>query len=104
MAIAMSARARRSTSNTSPRTRPASCMSVTREYYVNDAGKQVEALRDSFIGRLRQQIGEDIPDSAFGSTFQYPGEEIADAARAALAADPAKWRPPFDTPEKLDAA
>jgi arginyl-tRNA synthetase len=77
---------------------------VTREYYVNDAGKQVEALRDSFVGRLRQQIGEDIPDSAFGTTFQYPGEEIAAAARAALAADPAKWRPPFETAEKLDAA
>lgn len=77
---------------------------VTREYYVNDAGKQVEALRDSFIGRLRQQIGEDIPDSAFGTTFQYPGEEIADAARAALAADPAKWRSAGRSPSDLDAA
>ena len=65
---------------------------VTREYYVNDAGKQVEALRDSFIGRLKQQSGEPIPDSAFGSTYQYPGEEIADAARAALAADGERWR------------
>jgi arginyl-tRNA synthetase len=65
---------------------------VTREYYVNDAGKQVEALRDSFIGRLKQQCGEPIPDSAFGSTFQYPGEEIADAARAAFAADAERWR------------
>lgn len=77
---------------------------VTREYYVNDAGKQVEALRDSFIGRLRQQIGEDIPDSAFGTTFQYPGEEIADAARAALAADPAKWQSLGRSPSDLDAA
>jgi arginyl-tRNA synthetase len=65
---------------------------VTREYYVNDAGKQVEALRDSFIGRLRQQCGDPIPDTEFGTTYQYPGEEIADAARAALAADSAKWR------------
>ena len=77
---------------------------VTREYYVNDAGKQVEALRDSFIGRLKQQLGEPIPDSAFGTTYQYPGEEIADAARAALAADPAKWRGPFASPALLDAA
>ncbi len=65
---------------------------VAREYYVNDAGKQVEALRDSFIGRLKQQCGEPIPDSAFGTIYQYPGEEIADAARAALAADGARWR------------
>src|SRR5262249_26789202 len=75
-----------------------------REYYVNDAGKQVEALRHSFIGRLKQQCGEQIPDSAFGTTYEYPGEEIADAARAALAADPAKWRALGDSPADLDAA
>jgi arginyl-tRNA synthetase len=77
---------------------------VTREYYVNDAGKQVEALRDSFIGRLKQAAGEDIPDSAFGTTYQYPGEEIADAAKAALAADAAKWRALGASPADLDRA
>ncbi len=77
---------------------------VAREYYVNDAGKQVEALRDSFIGRLKQQCRAPIPDSAFGTIYQYPGEEIADAARAALAADPAKWRALGDSPADLDAA
>ncbi|HEY7608816.1 MAG TPA: arginine--tRNA ligase, partial [Alphaproteobacteria bacterium] len=77
---------------------------VTREYYVNDAGKQVEALRDSFIGRLQQAAGAAIPDGAFGTTYQYPGEEIADAAKAALAADPAKWRALGTSPAALDEA
>jgi len=77
---------------------------VTREYYVNDAGKQVEALRDSFIGRLKQQCGDPIPDSAFGTTYQYPGEEIADAARGALKADAAKWRSLGTSPSDLDEA
>ncbi len=56
---------------------------VTREYYVNDAGRQVEILAESFLKRLRQARGEIVAESEFEDL--YPGEEVADAARAALA-------------------
>ena len=59
---------------------------VAREYYVNDAGNQIDILAESFIKRGRQLAGEDISDSEFDGL--YPGEEVTDAARSALDADP----------------
>jgi arginyl-tRNA synthetase len=56
--------------------------SVTREYYVNDAGKQVETLADSALMRIRQKMGEQIAESAFEGF--YPGEEVAASAQAFL--------------------
>ena len=58
---------------------------VTREYYVNDAGKQVDTLAESFLLRLRELNGEAIPADAFAG--RYPGEEVIDAARAAMATE-----------------
>jgi arginyl-tRNA synthetase len=75
---------------------------VTREYYINDAGKQVDILADSFLKRLRQQRGEAVSDADFAGL--YPGPEVADAARAALAEEPARWQGPLDGPEAKDAA
>ncbi|HSW09541.1 MAG TPA: arginine--tRNA ligase [Bacillota bacterium] len=51
-----------------------------REYYVNDAGRQVELLAESLEARLRQQRGEPaaIPDGG------YPGEYLVDLAAEAL--------------------
>ncbi|MEQ8697147.1 MAG: arginine--tRNA ligase [Bauldia litoralis] len=60
---------------------------VTKEYYVNDAGGQIDALTRSFLKRLHEiRSGETLPDSDFEGL--YPGEEVIDAAKAALA-DPA---------------
>jgi arginyl-tRNA synthetase len=50
---------------------------VTREYYVNDAGKQIDILARSMYARLLQVYGEDAPVPEDG----YPGEYLLDLAR-----------------------
>jgi arginyl-tRNA synthetase len=47
---------------------------VTREYYINDAGKQIDMLALSALTRLRQAWGEDceLPEDG------YPGEYLVD--------------------------
>jgi arginyl-tRNA synthetase len=46
---------------------------VTREYYVNDAGGQVDVLARSVLLRYREALGEDIGDIPQGL---YPGEYL----------------------------
>ncbi len=50
---------------------------VTREYYVNDAGKQIDTLAASALVRLRQACGEtlELPEDG------YPGEYLVDLMR-----------------------
>lgn len=50
---------------------------VTREYYINDAGKQIENLAYSIEARYRQELGEtaDMPEDG------YHGEDIIGFAR-----------------------
>jgi arginyl-tRNA synthetase len=50
---------------------------VEREYYVNDAGRQMEVLGRSTLVRLRQLAGQpaELPEDA------YPGEYLVDVAR-----------------------
>jgi len=55
----------------------ASGFSVVREYYVNDAGRQIDVLGRSVLARLRQVLGEDAPLPEDG----YPGEYLLDLAR-----------------------
>jgi arginyl-tRNA synthetase len=50
---------------------------VTREYYVNDAGSQMEAFYRSVLARYRQSLGQDAEMPANG----YMGDYIADLAR-----------------------
>jgi arginyl-tRNA synthetase len=50
---------------------------VEREYYVNDAGRQMDLLGRSTWARLRQLRGEDAPLPEDG----YPGEYLIDVAR-----------------------
>ena len=49
---------------------------VTKEFYVNDAGNQFEALARSFEARVRQAVGESAPLPDNG----YPGEYLIDLA------------------------
>ena len=92
---ARSARPRRSMSNTSRPTRPGRCMSaiaaarcsamrwraclafagydVTREYYINDAGAQVDVLARSAFLRYREALGENIGEIPEGL---YPGDYL----------------------------
>ena len=52
---------------------------VTREYYVNDAGGQVDVLARSVFLRYREALGEDIGDIPAGL---YPGEYLKPVGQA----------------------
>jgi arginyl-tRNA synthetase len=71
---------------------------VTREYYINDAGAQVDVLARSAFLRYREALGEDIgeiPEGLYPGDYLKPvGEELARAhGRALLAMDEAAWLP-----------
>jgi arginyl-tRNA synthetase len=72
--------------------------SVTREYYVNDAGTQVDALARSAFLRYREALGEDIgaiPEGFYPGDYLKPvGAALAAEYGAALKAQPeAQWLP-----------
>jgi arginyl-tRNA synthetase len=61
---------------------------VTREYYFNDAGTQVDALARTAFLRYREALGENIgaiPDGL------YPGEYLKDVGQALAKRDGNKW-------------
>lgn len=66
---------------------------VTREYYINDAGAQVDVLARSTYLRYREALGEDIGIIPEGL---YPGDYLKDAGAALARRDGRKW---FDKPE-----
>ena len=51
---------------------------VTREYYINDAGAQVDVLANSLFLRYRQALGEDIGEIPQGL---YPGEYLIEPGK-----------------------
>jgi arginyl-tRNA synthetase len=55
---------------------------VTREYYINDAGAQVDVLARSAFLRYRQALGEDIGDIPEGL---YPGDYLVPVGQALAA-------------------
>ncbi len=61
---------------------------VTREYYVNDAGVQVDLLARSLHHRYREAAGDEAGDLPEG---HYPGEYLAEAGTALLARDGSRW-------------
>ncbi|MCL2470032.1 MAG: arginine--tRNA ligase [Alphaproteobacteria bacterium] len=61
---------------------------VTREYYMNDAGTQIDVLARTTHLRYRQALGEDIGAIPEGL---YPGEYLKDIAQALVARDGDKW-------------
>ncbi len=56
---------------------------VTREFYINDAGNQIVKFGDSLDARYRQLMGEEIPFPEDG----YQGEDITDHMKAFIAAN-----------------
>ncbi len=71
---------------------------VTREYYINDAGAQVDVLARSAFLRYREALGEsigEIPDGLYPGDYLKPaGEALAKAHGAALRDKPeAEWLP-----------
>jgi arginyl-tRNA synthetase len=61
---------------------------VTREYYVNDAGAQVDTLARSAYLRYRQALGEAIGAIPEGL---YPGDYLIDVGQTFANADHEKW-------------
>src|SRR5262249_43523693 len=71
---------------------------VTREYYINDAGAQVDALARSAFLRYREALGEDIgaiPQGLYPGDYLKPvGAELAARYGASLKDKPeAEWLP-----------
>jgi len=66
---------------------------VCREYYINDAGAQVDVLARSAFLRYREALGETIAEIPPG---YYPGEYLKAVGQALADRDGAKWR---DLPE-----
>jgi len=66
---------------------------VCREYYINDAGAQVNVLARSAHLRYREALGEAIDEIPAGF---YPGEYLKAVGEALAERDGAKWR---DLPE-----
>ncbi len=68
---------------------------VTREYYVNDAGAQVDQLARSVHLRYREALGERVPEEAFADL--YPGDYLKPVGAALAERDGERWR---DAPEE----
>ena len=71
---------------------------VTREYYINDAGAQVDVLARSAFLRYREALGEDIgmiPEGLYPGDYLKPvGTALADAhGKALLEREEAEWLP-----------
>jgi arginyl-tRNA synthetase len=71
---------------------------VTREYYVNDAGAQVDALARSAHLRYREALGEDIgeiPEGLYPGDYLKPvGEKLAaQHGKELLAMNESEWLP-----------
>ena len=62
---------------------------VTREYYLNDAGAQVEVLARSTHLRYREALGEAIGEIPSGF---YPGDYLVAVGEALAARDGERWR------------
>src|SRR5262249_42270319 len=62
---------------------------VAREYYINDAGAQVDVLARSAHLRYREALGEAIGPIPEGF---YPGEYLIQVGKDLAARDGAKWR------------
>ena len=73
-------------------------LNVTREYYINDAGAQVDALARSAFLRYREALGEDIgaiPEGLYPGDYLKPvGAELAAEYGAELQSKPeTEWLP-----------
>ena len=71
---------------------------VTREYYINDAGAQIEALTQTGFLRYREALGEnigEIPDGLYpGDYVKQVGEELkADYGDEILKKPENEWKP-----------
>jgi arginyl-tRNA synthetase len=62
---------------------------VTKEYYINDAGNQVDVLARSLHLRYLEALGVDVGEIPDGL---YPGEYLIDAGKELAKKDGSKWQ------------
>src|SRR6185437_15384800 len=62
---------------------------VVREYYINDAGGQVDVLARSAYLRYREALGEAIGEIPAG---YYPGDYLKETGQRLAARDGERWR------------
>jgi len=62
---------------------------ATREYYINDAGGQIDVLARSVWWRYREALGEDIGTIPDGL---YPGDYLIPAGQALAASEGPRWQ------------
>ena len=62
---------------------------VTREYYINDAGAQIDALARSLHFRYREALGENVGDIPEGL---YPGDYLVPIAKELKERDGDQWQ------------
>lgn len=63
---------------------------VYQEFYINDAGSQIQKLGRSLVIRVKQELGMDIdfPDDEIERKNYYPGDYLVPVAKAFLAKNP----------------
>ncbi|MDR0633055.1 MAG: arginine--tRNA ligase [Holosporales bacterium] len=69
--------------------------SVYKEYYINNAGKQVEFLGRSVYLRYKEALGQELPTNAFDGDL-YPGEYLVPIGQDIARQYEGKW---LDCPE-----
>jgi len=62
---------------------------VTKEYYINDAGQQVDVLARSLHLRYLESLGEEIGKMPEGF---YPGEYLVDVSKRLIERDGNRWK------------
>lgn len=62
---------------------------VTREYYINDAGGQIDTVVDSLLFRVNQVLKNDFSENVPENC--YPGEYLIDAAKVLVADFSTSW-------------
>jgi arginyl-tRNA synthetase len=83
---------------------------VTKEYYINDAGAQIDVLGRSVLLRYREALGEeigDIPEGLYPGDYLVPvGRALADEFGARLLTWPRtrRWRSPRTGHRRHDGA
>ncbi|MDR1167699.1 MAG: arginine--tRNA ligase [Heliobacteriaceae bacterium] len=79
---------------------------VYQEFYINDAGSQIEKLGNSLAIRIRQELGEDADfpaDETERKNF-YPGEYLIPVAKKFIAENNPSTEQPFDLQVLCDFA
>lgn len=77
---------------------------VYQEFYINDAGSQIQKLGRSLVIRVKQELGEDVdfPDDEVERKNYYPGDYLIPVAKQFLIDKKADLDAVNSNPDKID--